>query len=252
MSHTTGSRNLQDLWTDSSEYRRCYQTDDEVDRVLGLLGLEDARGMVDVGCGNGAFAVAAARRHPGCRVCAFDALESAAAECRARARDLLWPNLFAAVAWAHALPLPDAWADRALCRSVLHHVAKPRPVYEEIARVLAPGGRLVLQTPCNYWEPALADVLSDMMVLADDTHRRFYYRPDEVVGGLERAGFHVTQPECWTYSFPFLDDRQADLVRRHQATDRLCLRPIGAGHWCIDNYWLRVRATKAAGARSGA
>jgi SAM-dependent methyltransferase len=237
---------LKDLWTTSSDYRQCYQTDEDVETVLRQLDLGGARGMVDVGCGNGAFAVEAARRHPRCRVWALDALASAAAECRARAAGLPGANLFAAVAWAHALPLPEACADRAVCRAVLHHVAEPGRVYREIARVLAAGGRFVLQAPCNYWEPAFAHVLSDLMMLADDTHRRFYYRPKEVVSGLEAAGFVVAGgPECWTYSFPFLDDRQAALVRDRRADRRLRLRPVAPGRWSVENYWVRVTATKA-------
>ena len=236
---------LKDLWTESASYRQCYQSDDDVETTLGLLDLAGARGLVDVGCGNGAFAVAAARRWAECRVWAFDALESAVAECRARAKELPGSNLSADVAWAHAMPLDDACADRALCRSVLHHLAEPMAVYTQLARVLKPGGRLVLQTPCNYWEPAFARILSGIMMLLDDTHRRYYYRPAEVVAGLEQVGFRVAEPQCWTYCFPFLGDREADFVRQHRADERLRLRPLEAGKWSIENYWVRVIATKS-------
>jgi SAM-dependent methyltransferase len=232
---------MKDLWTDSPDYRRCYQREDDIDEVLAMLDLERARGLVDIGCGNGAFAVTAATRHPTCRVWAFDALESAVAECRARAGELVCTD----VAPAHALPLPDAAVDRALMRSVLHHIADPDAVYREIARVLEPCGRVVLQAPCNYWEPAFGDVLSELMMMVDDSHRRYYYRPDEVVAGLEHAGFHVGPPECWTYSFPYLDDAQAELVRRNRAQERLQLQPIASGKWSIENYWVRVVATKS-------
>jgi ubiquinone/menaquinone biosynthesis C-methylase UbiE len=245
MNETTNR--LKDLWTESSSYRQCYQSDDEIETTLRLLDLAGACGLVDVGCGNGAFAVAAARRWPACRVWAFDALESAVAECRARAKDLSESNLVADVAWAHALPLADASADRALCRSVLHHAGEPMAVCAEIARVLKPGGRLVLQAPCSFWEPAFAQILSGIMMLLDDTHRRYYYRPAEVVAGLEQVGFRVAEPQCWTYSFPFLGDREADFVRQHGADERLRLRPLDSGKWSIENYWVRVVATRSGG-----
>jgi 2-polyprenyl-3-methyl-5-hydroxy-6-metoxy-1,4-benzoquinol methylase len=247
MSTTTQQRAvLKDLWSDSPDYRQNYQADDEVEAILGCLGLSAASGLVDIGCGNGAFSIAAAQRHPACRVWAFDALESAVSECRAKAGALLQANLSVGTAWADSIPLGDGNADRALFRSVLHHLAEPQLVYAEIGRLLKPDGLLVLQAPCNYWESSFAQVLSELMMLMDGTHRRFYYRPAEVVAGLQAAGFQVGEPECWTYSFPYLDDKLAQFVRDHQVEERLCLCQFEAGTWSIKNYWVRVVAKKKA------
>jgi ubiquinone/menaquinone biosynthesis C-methylase UbiE len=236
---------VKDLWTHSDQYRHNYQTDDDVQEILALLQLDHARDLVDIGCGNGAFAIAAAMRYPVCRVWAFDALESAVTTCRDNAREASASNLAATVAWANDLPLGDASADRALCRSVLHHLAEPDSVYREIARMLRPGGCLVLQTPCNYWEPAFGDLLAELMMRIDDSHPRFYYSPADITSGLERAGFDVSAPDCWTYAFPFLSDVHAEFVREHgTAAARLRLRNLGENTWCIDNYWARVVATR--------
>lgn len=235
---------LNDLWTDSADYRAHYQTHDDIETILRLLDLANASGLVDLGCGNGAFALTAARRYPACRVWAFDALESAVKQCRAEAGGLLHANLSVDMAWAHSIPLADAAVDRALFRSVLHHVAEPQAVYTEISRILKPDGLLVLQSPCNFWEASVAPVLSAVMRLMDETHPRFYYRPAEIVAGLQEASFSVGDPECWTYSFPFLDDKQAQLVCDHQAQERLRLRQVEPGKWAIENYWVRVVARK--------
>ncbi|HYG35291.1 MAG TPA: class I SAM-dependent methyltransferase, partial [Clostridia bacterium] len=144
---------LRDGWTRDPDYRRCYQTEDDVETILGLLALTPHCSLVDVGCGNGAFAITAARKDPACRVWAFDALDSAIAECKVKAAGLV--NVYAERAWAHSIPLASASVDRALFRSVLHHIAQPQAVYVELGRVLKPGGRLVLQAPCNGWDGAV-------------------------------------------------------------------------------------------------
>jgi SAM-dependent methyltransferase len=233
---------LRDGWTHDPDYRRCYQTEEDVATILALLALGRESRLADIGCGNGAFAIAAAQKHSGCRVWAFDALDSAVAECKSRANGL--PNLHVERAWADSLPLADASVDRALFRSVLHHIAEPQVVYAEIGRVLKPGGRLVLQAPCNYWVPEFAHVLSELMMLADDSHRRSYFRPADIAKGLQRAGFTTGKPECWPYPFSFIDEKQARFIQRHQAEERLRLRPIEPGKWSIEGYWVRIIAQK--------
>lgn len=48
--------------------------------------------------------------------------------------------------YAEELPLPDACADVVLCIQVLEHVDDPAAVVRELARVTAPGGRVLLST----------------------------------------------------------------------------------------------------------
>src|SRR4051812_11907710 len=71
---------LKDLWSTSAQYRSEYQTADDVRTTLALLNLRGAAALADVGCGNGAFSIAAARAHPDLKVFAYDAMESAMAE----------------------------------------------------------------------------------------------------------------------------------------------------------------------------
>jgi SAM-dependent methyltransferase len=50
-----------------------------------------------------------------------------------------------------ALPFADARFDTVLLTDVLEHIARPAALLGEIARVLAPGGRLVATVPFLYW-----------------------------------------------------------------------------------------------------
>jgi ubiquinone/menaquinone biosynthesis C-methylase UbiE len=233
---------LVDLWTSSPDYRQQFQSPDEIDTVITLLDLEHGTALVDAGCGNGAFARAAAERHPGCHVHAFDALASAIAACRSAGDPL--PNLHIAQATAEALPLGSAGADRVLCRAVLHHLQNSALTYAEFARILKPGGLLLLQAPCNPWSPAVGQILTDVHLIMDDSHPRQYHHPGQILLDLTHAGFLSTATQCWRYTSHGLTKAQVDFLKRQRADETLRLTPTGGGAWSIELYWLRILATR--------
>jgi SAM-dependent methyltransferase len=57
------------------------------------------------------------------------------------------PDLWAT---ADAIPLADASADLVLCTQVLEHVPDPQACVSEMARILVPGGRLLVTAPQNW------------------------------------------------------------------------------------------------------
>lgn len=100
--------------------------------------------VLDVGAGTGLLALAVAPS-----VAHVTAVDSSPAVCRmleANSKDLALTNVDAVVADARALPLPDASIDLALSNYCLHHISDADKVValRELARVLRPGGRLVL------------------------------------------------------------------------------------------------------------
>jgi ubiquinone/menaquinone biosynthesis C-methylase UbiE len=109
--------------------------------VFDLVGSIRAKRVLDVGTGDGNYAIEAARR--GAVVTAVDAeLEMIeAARCRAAAHQV-------AVSFeqgrAEALPFEDGSFDVVIAVTVLCLVADAELAVREMARVLAPGGRLVL------------------------------------------------------------------------------------------------------------
>ncbi len=106
-----------------------------------LLGLLPGDWVVgDLGCGTGVVMSMLAPHVS--RVIGVDASDEMLASARSRARHL--PNVDLHRGSLEALPLPDAGLDAAILMLVLHHVPAPALALSEAARVLKPGGRLLI------------------------------------------------------------------------------------------------------------
>jgi ubiquinone biosynthesis O-methyltransferase len=109
--------------------------------ILELVGDVSAKRVLDVGCGDGEFAVELAKR--GAIVTGIDASTAMidAAKARAKQHDA---GVVFRVAMAEHLPFPAEQFDVVTAITILCFVEDAAPVFREIARVLRPGGRLVI------------------------------------------------------------------------------------------------------------
>ena len=80
------------------------------------------------------------------------------------------PNVEFAVGDATALGLPDGAVDGAVARFAIHHVPVPLRLVEEIARVVRPGGRVVLADHVADDDPAAAAWSQEIERLRDPSH----------------------------------------------------------------------------------
>jgi SAM-dependent methyltransferase len=109
--------------------------------MLDLAGPLEGRDVLDVGCGDGAYALAAARA--GAHVTGLDRSAAAVGAARARAEgEGLAVDL--QVGDASALSFPAERFDVVLAVTVLCFVESPARAVAEMARVLRPGGVLVV------------------------------------------------------------------------------------------------------------
>lgn len=109
--------------------------------VFRLAGPLTGLRVLDAGCGDGAYAMAAAKQ--GARVSAVDTSPRMIEAARQRAAEAGLHIEFQ-VADAAALPLQNGSFDAVFAVTVLCFVPDARAAIREMSRVLAPGGRLVL------------------------------------------------------------------------------------------------------------
>jgi len=109
--------------------------------VLDLAGPLAGRDVLEVGCGDGMYALAASRA--GARVAAVDRSAAAVRAARRHAADAD-QLLLLQVADARALPFRSDCFDVVLAVTVLCFVPAPQWAVTEMARALRPGGVLVL------------------------------------------------------------------------------------------------------------
>jgi ubiquinone/menaquinone biosynthesis C-methylase UbiE len=114
--------------------------------ALGLLALESGDRVLDVACGTGGFTRTFARAAGDGLAIGLDAsptmLARAAAETDAA-------NVAYVLGDAASLPFRDGSFDAVCCFAALYLIERPMDAVAEIARVLAPGGRVALLASCN-------------------------------------------------------------------------------------------------------
>jgi ubiquinone/menaquinone biosynthesis C-methylase UbiE len=129
--------------------------------VADVAGLRPGQRVLDVGCGTGVHARAAARRvGPTGRVVGLDANEGMLAVAAGSAEPVQWRR-----GTAEALPFSDASFDRVVSGFVLMFLTDRTRALAEMARVLTPGGRLTVTTwtslPTTPGYAAMVDLLAE-------------------------------------------------------------------------------------------
>jgi ubiquinone/menaquinone biosynthesis C-methylase UbiE len=109
------------------------------EKAYAAAGLEPGQAVADVGAGSGFIAEGLVRR--GLRVIAVDQSPAMLSELERR---LGSAAIDAREGEAERLPLADGEVQRAFANMFLHHVERPAAAIAELARILAPGGRLIL------------------------------------------------------------------------------------------------------------
>lgn len=113
----------------------------EFQSVLRAVGEVSGKDVLDIGCGDGRYAIALARR--GARVVGLDPSGPALEMAKGRARDA-GVNVSLAEGDARSIPFDSETFDIVTAVTVLCFVKSPEKVFGEVERVLRPGGLLVV------------------------------------------------------------------------------------------------------------
>jgi ubiquinone/menaquinone biosynthesis C-methylase UbiE len=135
---------------------------------LAALDIVPADRLLDVGCGTGAASRAAAASAT--TVVGVDLSAEMVERAAASARDLA--NVRFDVADAEHLPFADGAFTAVLCSNSFHHYPDPAQAVAEMARVLSPGGRLVLGDACG--DRATARFADRLLRAFEPGHVRLY------------------------------------------------------------------------------
>ncbi len=168
---------------------------ESLDRLLKATGVTSALRVLDLACGPGIVSDALA--HHAAEVVAFDLtptmLHHAAQRCTAAGHT----NVRYTLGQAEALPFPDSSFDVAVARSALHHFPAPDRVITEMARVVRPGGRMVLSDVVSAEDPEASTLHNALETLRDPSHVRML--PQSVLCAmLDAAQLEVTATVRWT------------------------------------------------------
>jgi glycosyltransferase involved in cell wall biosynthesis/SAM-dependent methyltransferase len=184
--------------------------------------------LLDVGCGGGHFMTAA--RVEGWRPIGIDLSHAA---CMAAHGATAAPAVGAA---ADALPFRAAALDAVALVNVLDHTTRPRAIVGEAARVLRPGGLLIVRVPNGAFHPPWVRALGSLGPLvrwggwdAYPILHLFAFGPTALCRLVERAGFEV------------LATRSSGLASPEPG-------PAGSGPAAVGRRLLRAVTVAAAGA----
>lgn len=144
----------------------------DLDALLAQAG--DVAGLraLDVGAGVGATGLALAER--GAQVVALDLTPAMLEAARAQAAQRGLASYQTQLGDAAALPFPAESFDLVTCRVCAHHFGRARVAAGEMARVLRPGGQLLLIDSISPEDPAQDTFLNAIELLRDRSHVRNY------------------------------------------------------------------------------
>jgi len=181
-----------------------------VDLLLRVVELPQRSHVVDLACRTGHLALELLERMPDGRIVALDADERYVDMLRARAARDLGRRLFPAVHGTDTLPFDDGTFSLAVCNLVDRVSTDRSALLSETARVLRPGGQIVLTQPMQGSFVEVIDLLREVALKYDMP--RVAARVDEYVASLPSAAQWRDELTAFGFDWIAIEQSQFELV----------------------------------------
>jgi SAM-dependent methyltransferase len=138
--------------------------------LISVSGVSRTDRVLDLACGRGGATLAFGERCG--HAVGVDVVDEPLSHARAASVERAISNVDFVLSEVERLCFDDGCFDGALCRFSFHHFANPGHVFAELARVVAPGGWMVIADMVASDDPDKADFHNRMERLCDPTHSR--------------------------------------------------------------------------------
>jgi ubiquinone/menaquinone biosynthesis C-methylase UbiE len=153
-----------------------------------IAALDASMRVLDLGCGPGIVSESLARDAGLC--VGLDLTPEMLNRASKRCTDAGHANTAFVLGNSKQLPFPDASFDVVVTRSAIHHFDEPAAVLAEVARIVRPGGRLVVSDAISSEDADESALHNALETLRDPSHVRMLPKT-VLLHEIEVAGFEV-------------------------------------------------------------
>ncbi len=173
-------------------------------QINGLPHIESQQ-ILDVGCGTGYFTRLLKERYSEATVTGVDLAQGMLEQARLKAKGVCW-----AVGDAEGLPIKTASISLVFSNLVFQWSEKPILVFQELARILKPGGYVVFSTLTT---ESLWELRAAWQQVDEYTHVNRFVSPQELEGDITESNLQLMSLEEKTISLSYaeLKDLTAEL-----------------------------------------
>lgn len=184
-----------DLYAQNYDAKTAHLDSFEKGKLIPLLGKIENKSIIDLGCGTGRLIAQIKRRFPNqkAQIIAVDISDEMLKITKRKFHDVDCVN-----ADATNLPFPDNSFDIAIAAFLIIHLRDLTKVFDEIYRILRPGGIFILTNINQRKPPTLKPPkykISKLDEKEDIIIKSFYHIPAHVLEALKNSFFKISKEE---------------------------------------------------------